>query len=66
MKRKKRAAKGAAVAGVLVLLVGMLAAAIGPRHALSGAKGAVIVAALEQGLNLYMEFAENYAALDQY
>ena len=63
MKRKQRSSTGAAVAGMLLLLMSLVLAVVSPQKAVGGVKGAV-VAAFQQGVQSYMAFEEQHGTLD--
>ena len=62
-RRKQRSVTGAAVAGMLMLLMSMVLAVVGPQRTVGGVKGAV-VAAFAQGVQSYMEFEAQHGTLD--
>ena len=63
MRRKQRSVTGAAVAGMLMLLLSMVLAVVGPQRAVGGVKHSV-VAAFEQGVQSYVEFEAQHGTLD--
>lgn len=63
MRRRQRDVTGAAVAGMLMLLLSMVMAVVGPQRAAGGVKGAV-VAAFQEGVQTYMAFEAEHGTLD--
>ncbi len=62
-KRKQRSVTGAAVAGMLMLLLSMMLAVISPQHVKGGMRK-TIVATFEQGVQTYMAFEAEHGTLD--
>ena len=63
MKRKQRGVTGAAVAGMLMLLLSMVLAVVGPQRAVGGVKSAVM-SAFVGGVQSYMSFEADHGTLD--
>lgn len=64
VKRKQRSVTGAAIAGMLMLLMSMVLAVVNPPQRAAGGVKEVIVAAFQQGVQSYMAFEAEHGTLD--